>query len=188
MAITDRLYRLGDAAQVLNHGSDQLNRTLSQIDRGLSRLMIGMDYVHPRPLQEAASVGRDGKRVIELSFLGYLKVERGYHLAIKTVKVVESRAAVGAEAPGEVVPLMSAPRRLRHLAVDVLPDLVGGLAELVSESVEALEERQAVANRVLHELENLAGVDASASSSDHTQAVATSAASRSGATPQLGSK
>ena len=41
-------------------GSDQLNTLISAIDKALARLMIGMDYVHPRPLQETMSVGRDG--------------------------------------------------------------------------------------------------------------------------------
>ena len=92
MPITQELYRLGQSARRLNDGSDQLNRMIAAIDRLLGRLMIGLDYVHPRPLSEYVTIDHEGKRIIELSYLGYLKVQRRYHLAIKTIKVVESRA------------------------------------------------------------------------------------------------
>ena len=85
--MNERLNQLGQAARRLNEGSDQLNTLIASIDKALGRLMIGMDYVHPRPLQEAMALSRDGKRVIELSFLGYLRIQGEYHLVIKTVKI-----------------------------------------------------------------------------------------------------
>ena len=74
MTITQELYRLGNSARRLNDGSDQLNRSIAAIDNLLGRLMIGLDYVHPRPLAEHTSYDASGKRVIEVSYRGYLKI------------------------------------------------------------------------------------------------------------------
>jgi hypothetical protein len=156
MAITDELQRLGNSAQRLNAGSDQLNRLIERIDELLSQLMIGLDYVHPRPIDETTSADHNGKRVIELSYVGYLRTSRSYHLAIKTVKVLESKLAVATQNPGEVVPLLAAPRRLRYAAVDVLPELVAGLAAQVEEMAGSLERRCQTAESLVRNLEAVA--------------------------------
>ncbi len=152
MPITDKLFRLGSAARQLNDGSDQLNRLVSEIDQVLGRLMIGLDYVHPRPLHELVAIDGDGKRVTELAFVGYLKVQGGYHLAIKTVKVLEAKSQAATEQPGALAPLLSAPRRLRHAAVDLLPEVVSGLAAQVDEVVGSMERRCATAKALLDHL------------------------------------
>jgi hypothetical protein len=156
MAITDELQRLGNSAQRLNAGSDQLNRLIERIDELLSQLMIGLDYVYPRPIDEATSSDHNGKRVIELSYVGYLRTSRNYHLAIKTVKVLESKLAVATQNPGELTPLLAAPRRLRYAAVDVLPEVVSGLAAQVDEMVGSLERRCATAQSLVRNLEQIA--------------------------------
>jgi hypothetical protein len=156
MAITDELSRLGNSAQRLNVGADQLNRLIERIDLLLSQLMIGLDYVYPRPIDEATSADHNGKRVIELSYVGYLRTSRNYHLAIKTVKVLESKLAVATQNPGEVVPLLAAPRRLRYAAVDVLPEVVAGLASQVDEMVGSLERRCRTAESLVRNLEQIA--------------------------------
>ena len=157
MAITDELQRLGNSAQRLNAGSDQLNRMIERIDELLSQLMIGLDYVYPRPIDEATSADHNGKRVIELSYVGYLRTSRNYHLAIKTVKVLESKLAVATQNPGEIIPLLAAPRRLRYAAVDVLPEVVSGLASQVDEMVGSLERRCRTAESLVRNLELIAG-------------------------------
>jgi len=156
MAIAQKLQRLGQAARKLNEGSSELNRLIASIDKVLGKLMIGMDYVHPRPLSETMTIDRDGKRVIELVFVGYLKIEGGYHLAAKTVKVLESKAQLASEAPGVIVPLLASPRVVRHGAVDLLPDLVSGLAAQVDEVVSAMERRCRTAQALLDHLESVA--------------------------------
>lgn len=156
MPINDELHRLGNSAQRLNAGSDQLNRLIERIDELLSRLMIGLDYVYPRPIDETTSADHNGKRVIELSYVGYLRTSRNYHLAIKTVKVLESKLAVATENPGEITPLLTAPRRLRYAAVDVLPEVVSGLATQVDEMVASLERRCAKAESLVRNLEQIA--------------------------------
>ncbi len=157
MAITDELFHLGNSAQRLNAGADELNRLIERIDQLLSQLMIGLDYVHPRPIDEMTSADHNGKRVIELSYVGYLRTSRNYHLAIKTVKVLESKLAVATQNPGEVTPLLAAPRRLRYAAVDVLPEVVAGLASQVDEMVGSLERRCATAQSLVRNLEQIAG-------------------------------
>lgn len=157
MAITDELQRLGNSAQRLNAGSDQLNRLIERIDELLSQLMIGLDYVYPRPIDEATSADHNGKRVIELSYVGYMRTSRSYHLAIKTVKVLESKLAVATQTPGEIIPLLAAPRRLRYAAVDVLPEVVSGLASQVDEMVGSLERRCRTAETLVRHLEQIAG-------------------------------
>ena len=156
MAITDELHRLGNSARRLNAGSDQLNRLIERIDELLGRLMIGLDYVHPRPIDEATSMDHSGKRVIELSYVGYLRTSRSYHLAIKTVKVLESKLALATHNPGEITPLLAAPRRLRYAAVDVLPEVVSGLAASVDEMVGTLERRCHTAQALVQNLEQVA--------------------------------
>ncbi len=154
--MNDKLYRLGTAARELNDGSDRLNRLVAEIDKLLGRLMIGLDYVHPRPIHEKVTTDKTGHRVTELAFLGYLKVQGGYHLAVKTVKVLEAKHQAATERPGKVVPLLAAPRRIRHAAVDVLPELVSGLAEQVDEVVGAMERRCATAEALLEHLKDVA--------------------------------
>ncbi len=155
MAMNERLNQLGQAAQRLNEGSDQLNALISAIDKALARLMIGMDYVHPRPLQETMTIGRDGKRVIELAFLSYLRLQGEYHLCIKTVKILESKVALASESPGNLIPLLSAPRVLRHAAVDLLPELIGVLSHQVGDLVAQMERRCTTAQALLAQLEGL---------------------------------
>lgn len=153
MGITDGMYQLGHAAQVLNRGSDALNETLTRIDEILGRLGIGMEYTLSRPLHEDAAVGADGKRVILMGFLSYGRHRGRFRLLYKTIKVLESRKAMASEDPGSAIPLLDAPRRVRHLAVDQLPDLVGGLAQSVDDVLAQLDRRQRVAHNVLSQLE-----------------------------------
>lgn len=155
MAITDKMIQLGHAARRLNDGSDKLNRLISKIDTTLGRLMIGMPYTHPRPISESVTFDADGKRVIEVAYLSYQKIRDGYHLAVKTVKVLESKKALGVEAPGSVHPLIEAPRKLRYAAIDVLPDLVSGLATQVDDIVNKMERRCDVAESLLRHLEQM---------------------------------
>jgi hypothetical protein len=157
MPITEELYALGNAARRLNDGSEQLNGLIARIDVLLAKLGIGMDYVHPRPLAENVSYDRDGKRVIELAYVGYCRIGKQFGLAIKTVKVLESKAALAGGVPGEFVPLLQAPRRLRYAAVDVLPELVAGLSTQVEEVAGAMERRCATAEALARRLEELAG-------------------------------
>jgi len=161
MAITEELHRLGKSALRLNKGSDKLNHLIERIDELLGTLMIGLDYVNLRPIDESTSVDHNGKRVIELSYVGYLRIQRNYHLAIKTVKVLESKLAVATQTPGEVMSLLAAPRRLRYAAVDVLPEVVHGLAEQVDEMVGSLERRCETAKALVDNLEQVASGHAS---------------------------
>lgn len=169
MAITKELERLGSFAERLNVGSDRLNQLIERIDRALGRLAIGLDFFMQRPMAEHTSFDHSGKRVIELSYLGYCKVARHYHLVIKTVKVLESKLAVTTESPGTVAALLASPRRLRYAAVDLLPELVSGLAAQVEEMVAAMERRQSTAAQLVEHLEAVAGHEGpqAASSSGH---------------------
>lgn len=187
MSITDELHRLGNSARRLNAGSDSLNEAIQQIDKLLGRLNVGLDYVHPRPLAETTRVDHSGKRVIDLVYVAYLKVDRSYHLAIRTTKVLESRLQLATQTPGKDVKLLNAPRPVRFAAVDMLPEVVEGLATQVDEMVAAMERRQKTADSLLRNLEAIAGdggrltrmpeVTAAASQSQHSQATHASASS-----------
>jgi len=123
----------------------------------LGRLMIGLDYLHPRPLAELTTYDAAGKRTIEVSYIGYLRVRGGHHLALKTVKVIESRSAAAEQLPGDVIALLDAPRRLRYRAVEQLPELVMGLAEQVEDMLGAMERRVGIASALVTNLEQIAG-------------------------------
>ena len=157
MTINEELHRLGNSARRLNDGSDQLNRSIAAIDSLLGRLMIGLDYVHPRPLSEHTTYDISGKRVIEISYLAYLKLKGGHRLALKTVKVIESRSAAAGQIPGDLISLLEAPRRLRYRAIEQLPELVMGLAEQVEDMLGAMERRVGIANSLVANLEQIAG-------------------------------
>lgn len=161
MGITEQLFQLGQAARRLNDGSDRLDRCLAEIDRALGRLMLGFEHQLARPIAEVVHHDRDGKRVIEVSYLGYMRFaaseERpegrragsGFHLGVRTVKVFEGRRAPEGEVPPRVTPLLEAPRVVRHAAVDHLGELVTGLAAQVEEMVEHIERREAIAESIL---------------------------------------
>lgn len=157
MTLTQELYRLGHSSRRLNDGSDQLNRSIAAIDNLLARLMIGLDYVHPRPLAEHTTYDAAGKRIIEVSYLAYQKLKGSYRLAIKTVKVVESRVSAAKQSPGDLVCLLEAPRRLRYRAVEQLPELVEGLAEQIEDMLGAMDRRVGIASALVENLEQIAG-------------------------------
>lgn len=176
-----RMVQLGHAARRLNDGSDKLNRLIAQIDGTLGRLMIGMPYVHPRPISELVTFDADNKRVIEVAYLTYDKIRDGYHLAVKTVKILESKKALGSEAPGAVTPLLEAPRKLRYAAIDVLPELVSGLATQVDDIVAKMERRCDVAESLLAHLESMVDPNApqdSSSMADRFQEIAQASTSQ----------
>lgn len=164
VGITEQLFQLGQAARRLNDGSDRLDRCLAEIDRALARLMLGFEYQLARPIAEVVHHDRDGKRIIEVSYLGYMRFashdERpdgrgaggGFHLGVRTIKVFEGRRAPEGESPPRVTPLLEAPRVVRHAAVDHLGELVGGLAAQVEEMVDNIERREAIAATVLETL------------------------------------
>ena len=162
MAITEQLFRLGQSARRLNDGSDRLDRSLAEIDRALSRLMLGFEFRLPQPIAELERLDRSGKRVIDLSYLGYFRFESvsgasdaspRFHLGVRTLRVLEGKRSGSEEQPGKLVPLLEAPREIRHAAVDQLPELVAGLAAAVEELVENIERRCEVASSVLDDLD-----------------------------------
>jgi hypothetical protein len=162
VGITEQLFQLGQAARRLNDGSVQLDRCLAEIDRALGRLMLGLEVQLARPIAEIVHVDRDGKRIIEVSYLGYLRFTgtgsgtaqagSGFHLGVRTVKVLEGRRVPEGEQTPQITPLLEAPRAIRHAAVDHLGELVAGLAAQVDEMVEHIERRQALAAAILAEL------------------------------------
>jgi hypothetical protein len=161
VGITEQLFQLGQAARRLNDGSDRLDRCLAEIDRALGRLMLGFEHQLARPIAEVVHHDRDGKRIIEVHYLGYMRFagpdERsdgrrpggGFHLGIRTMRVFEGRRAPEGEPPPRVTPLLEAPRAVRHAAVDHLADLVGALATQVEEMIEHIERREALAEAIL---------------------------------------
>jgi len=155
--VTEELFRLGQAARRLNDGTDRLDRSLAEIDGALGRLMLGFEFQLPRPIAEIEHTGRAGKRVIEVHYLGYLRTEPpddapvSFHLAVRVLKVFEGRRAD--EPPGRVVPLLEAPRAIRHASVDHLAVLVAGLADQVDEMVTHLDRRNEIATSILATLQ-----------------------------------
>jgi len=164
VAITEQLFRLGQAARRLNDGSDRLDRCLAEIDRALGRLMLGFEHQLARPIAEVVHHDRDGKRIIEVSYLGYMRFAShddrpdgrrssgGFHLGVRTVKVFEGRRPPDGEPPPRVTPLLEAPRAVRHAAVDHLGELVAGLATQVDEMVEHIERAETIAETILDTL------------------------------------
>lgn len=152
MHTQDELSKLGVIARRLHAGADRLDQTLTRIDAALQALHLNIEYTHPRPVCERTTRDGKGKRVIEISFLGLLRLGQRHGLAIKTVKVLESRRAAATEQPGRVSPLLVAPRPIRHAAVDILPALVSGVTSEMSAIIEHLSRRSDVADKLLVQL------------------------------------
>ncbi len=155
MAISEGLDKLGKAARRLNKSSDRLVQLVRAIDQALGRLNLEVDYVGSRPVAEHATTDAHNKRTIELAYLGYLQVQGKHQLAIKTIKIHESRAATSETDGGTVRSLLQAPRGLLHAAVDHLPDLVGALSQQVWDLVNQVERRCQIARDLLTDLESL---------------------------------
>lgn len=155
MALSERLDKLGKAARRLNESSDQLVLLVRAIDSALGRLNLEVDYVDPRPLDERSSTDAHGKRTIELSYLGYLQIDGRYQLALKMVKVHESKVAMSEADRGSLTPLLEAPRKVLHAAVDHLPELVSALSQQVWDLVNQVERRCKLARDLLADLESL---------------------------------
>lgn len=157
MAITEELTKLGLSARRLRDGADDLDDVVAQIDRTLGALHLGFHYLHPRPLQETTVVSGDGKRVIEVAYLGYLPFRSEHHLVVKTVKILESKAAMSPENSGSMTPLLLAPRSIRHAAVDVLPEMVQAITRQLDDLADAVDRRREAAREALDELQRRQG-------------------------------
>ncbi len=155
MAISEGLDKLGKAARRLNETSDRLVQLVRAIDGALGRLNLAVDYVGQRPLDERTTTDPHGKRTIELAYLSYLCVDDRYQLAIKTIKIHESKVAMSESDGGTIQPLLGAPRGLLHAAVDHLPELVGALSKQVWDLVNQVERRCQIARDLLTDLESL---------------------------------
>jgi hypothetical protein len=70
---------------------------------------------------------------------------------------MESRVMSATEQAGDVVVLLKAPRRLRYAAVDMLPELVSGLADQAEDMVTHMQRRCQIASGLISHLEQVAG-------------------------------
>jgi len=153
MPITEELTKLGQSVRRVNDGSDELVGLIRGIDRMLGEMALPFDYLHPRPLQETTKVGQGGKRVIEVVYLGVMPVRGARRLAIKMVKILESKAAVAHPGGGgAVMPLLDAPRPLLHVAADHLGEVVRAIIGEIDELAEQVERRGGAAKEALREL------------------------------------
>ncbi|MCA9635336.1 MAG: hypothetical protein KC420_04810 [Myxococcales bacterium] len=165
MPITEELKRLGQSVHRLNEGSEEINALVADFDRILGELLLPFDYLHPRPLRETTIVGREGKRVIEVAYLGYLPYRGQRHLVVKTVKVVESKAAAAEGGGQTLTPLLLAPRPLRHAAVDVLEEVASAIRRQLDELADEVDRRRGRARAAVDGLEAVRDRASSSSSS-----------------------
>lgn len=145
MPITEELTKLGNTVRRLNDGADELVREIQAIEATLRDLALPFDYLHPRPLEETARVGPGGKRVIEVVYLGVMPCRGRRRLAIKMVKILESKAAVASQSGGAVMPLLDAPRGLLHAAAELLGEVVRGIGKQLDELAEQVDRRRSAA-------------------------------------------
>ncbi len=141
MPITEELTKLGNSVRRLNDGADELVREIQAVEATIRDLALPLEYLHPRPLEERARVGAGGKRVIEVVYLGVMTSRGRRRLAIKMVKILESKAAVASQSGGAVMPLLDAPRSILHAAADLLGEFVVGLRKQLDEQAEQADRR-----------------------------------------------
>ncbi|TPV93274.1 MAG: hypothetical protein B7733_21280 [Myxococcales bacterium FL481] len=146
------LDKLGQAHERLAAGDARLDALIAALDDGLARIDIGLDYMHPRPLAEAVSRDETGKRIIELTYLCYRPVHGRRRLAVRTIKVIESKVALAATAPAQVVALRAAALPLRQAAMEVLGEMLRGLTAEVERLADRLEHQCDTANRLVQGL------------------------------------
>ncbi|MEE9383588.1 MAG: hypothetical protein V3V08_09265 [Nannocystaceae bacterium] len=153
MSIDPDLEQLQEVSDRLKGGSQWLDDLIHRIDSALHRLSIRVDYTHTRPLAEQVERGADGKRRIELSYLAYASVAGSRRLAIKTIKVLESKAALDTTDPRRIVPLRDAPVALRHAAVEQMAEALRGMTAHLKVLADRVDARCDSAESVLHSLE-----------------------------------
>ena len=152
MPITEELTMLGNSVRRLNEGTDELVRGIQAIEATLRDLALPFDYLHPRPLEETARIGPGGKRVIEVVYLGVLPCRGRRRLAVKMVKIVESKAAIASQSGGAVMPLLDAPRGLLHAATDLLVEVVQGIRKQLDELGDEVDQRRDAVREAHEEL------------------------------------
>jgi hypothetical protein len=140
-SITHNLGRLRSASARLNAHAHQVEAIIGDLETALRELNFDLAHVHPHPIEERAFNGPTGKRVIEIHFLGFMKIKEEYRLGIKTLKILESTRSMATERPGELTPLVQSAVRLQHCALDFLPALVLGITTAVERAAEALATR-----------------------------------------------
>jgi len=152
MPITEELTKLGNSVRRLNEGADELVREIQALEATLRDLALPFDYLHPRPLEETSRVGPGGKRVIEVVYLGVMPCRGRRRLAIKMVKILESKAASASQSGGAVMPLLDAPRGLLHAAAELLGEVVQGIRKQLDELAEQVDRRRHAAREAHEEL------------------------------------
>ena len=151
------LDQLSHASHRLRVGDERLDELIAELDAGLAKLDVELDYMHPRPLTESERSDDAGKRVIELSYLCYRVVQGSPCLAVRTIKVLESKAALASVAPLRIVPLRHADISLRQAAIDVMGDLLRGITRQMESMADRLEDRCEAASAFVRAMESGSG-------------------------------
>ena len=140
------LSRARKAADNLGPTTDQLTETIAKIERALTEQRFGVTA--SVALKSEARVDEDGNDFgAELTLLAFRKEGKNWKLMIES-------GVVGDEPDAwHSMPLLSASRELRLLAVDHMHELVDGLADRAEEQVEEVERRRAKAEALLAKLQ-----------------------------------
>lgn len=146
--------QLTNASRRLLDGGARLDTLIAELDAGLGQLDVALDYMHPRPLAEAVRRDAAGKRVIELSYLCYREIDGRRCLAVRTIKVLESKAALASTVPTSIVPLRSADIALRQAAIDIMGELLSGITAQMERMADGLEDRCEAASSIVRAIAN----------------------------------
>lgn len=128
--------KLSAIAAELNDASDELGKTISQIDTALKKLNVGV--VVWITIQARPADPNNGDFWHETDQLGYAKVNGKWGVAIRTVgEDVQDPD----QCSDEEWLFNDAPRALRLQAIDKIPDLLDGLAQVAAKTKEEIRKR-----------------------------------------------
>lgn len=128
--------KLSAVAADLNDASDELGKTISQIDTALKKLNVGVIVwitIQARPADP-----NNGETWYEADHLGYAKVNGRWGVAIRTVGEDIQNPD---HCSDEQWLFNDAPRALRLQAIDKIPDLLEGLAQVAAKTKEEIRKR-----------------------------------------------
>jgi hypothetical protein len=141
----ETLVSLSHLAQKLNPTTDSYTRSLSQVEKQLRDINIGVETW--LGISETAKSGSPDRETSLRKMLGYAKLAEGWSLAVKTVRVERGYLQNDRECPWENVyeedppkPLLKASRDLRIEAAGHVAALLQTLETRAVELIQSVEE------------------------------------------------
>jgi hypothetical protein len=147
---------LSSAASSLNTASDELTRDVGTLEDALKKLNVGLTVWVPFRIRED-----DGSDAYDQDEIGYAKVQSNWGIALRRIWGDERRDEQFEAGPWA---FNDAPRELRLLAVDKIPEVIEALAKAALVTTKRIQEKT-------KEMRELAGAISAVTTETKTKSV-----------------